>query len=133
MTVVQQGAIPARTFGPLGPVAVARYAGASGDFNPLHLDIEAARAAGYDEIFVMGLLPASILSSFLTDHVGVENVRSFSVRYRGQVWLGESLTCEGRLEPRDDGSVLAVLSCSTPRGGVVLTGEAIVDLAVPAS
>lgn len=131
MTALGPGPLPPRTVGPLGPVEVARYAGASGDFNPLHLDPTAARAAGYDEIFVMGLLPASILSSYLTDHVGIDQVRMFAVRYRGQVWLGESLVCEGVLIEGDDGVVTASLTCSTERGGVVLTGSA--QLAAPAA
>jgi len=124
MTALMAGPLPSRTVGPLGPVEVARYAGASGDFNPLHLDPAAARAAGYDEIFVMGLLPASILSSYLTDHVGIDQVRTFAVRYRGQVWLGESLVCEGYVEAGEDGVMTASLTCSTERGGVVLTGSA---------
>lgn len=124
MTALGAGPLPSRTVGPLGPVEVARYAGASGDFNPLHLDPAAARAAGYDGIFVMGLLPASILSSYLTDHVGVDRVRTFAVRYHGQVWLGESLVCEGSLETGGNGVLTAALTCSTEQGGVVLTATA---------
>jgi acyl dehydratase len=131
MTALAAGPLPSRTVGPLGPVEVARYAGASGDFNPLHLDAAAARAAGYDGIFVMGLLPASILASYLSDHVGIDPIRTFAVRYRGQVWLGESVVCEGSLEEGDDGVVTASLTCSTERSGVVLTGSA--QIAPPAA
>jgi acyl dehydratase len=114
-----------RQFGPLGPVEVARYAGASGDFNPLHLDRSAAQAAGFDEIFIMGLLPASILASYVSDHVGVEHIRSFAVRYHRQVWLGDVIMCSGEIEVDGDGVRRVTAQCSTEREGVVLTATAV--------
>jgi acyl dehydratase len=117
-----------RTVGPLGPVEVARYAGASGDYNPLHLDVDAAKAAGYPGIFVMGLLPASILATYVADQLGLDNLRSFAVRYRKQVWLGDTVTCAGEVNDSEPGLLTVELSCSTDREGTVLTATAVVSI-----
>ena len=74
-----------------------RYAGASGDFNPIHWDREFARAAGYDDVFAMGMFPAGILAGFLSAWLGRESVRRFRCRFVDQTWAGEQLICGGRV------------------------------------
>jgi acyl dehydratase len=74
-----------------------RYAGASGDFNPIHHDEEFAKSAGYPSVFGHGMLTAGILSRYVTDIAGVGNIRLFRVRFATQVWPGDSLTCSGKL------------------------------------
>jgi acyl dehydratase len=74
-----------------------RYAGASGDFNPIHHDEEFAKSAGYPTVFGHGMLTAGILSRYVTDLAGVGNVRLFRVRFATQVWPGDSLTCSGKI------------------------------------
>jgi acyl dehydratase len=122
-------AAPERRYGPLTQVDVVRYAGASGDFNPLHVDDAAARAAGFPSVFVMGLLPAGVLSGYLSDWLGPQRIRRFAVRFRAQVWPGDELICTGRVdavEPTEGGrtSVRVSLICATERNGAVCTAEA---------
>jgi acyl dehydratase len=74
-----------------------QYAGASGDFNPIHWDREFARAAGYDDVFAMGMFAAGILAGFLSGWLGRESVRRFRCRFVDQTWEGEQLICEGRV------------------------------------
>lgn len=74
-----------------------RYAGASGDFNPLHHDEDYAKAAGYPGVFGMGMFTAGVLASFVTRWVGAHNVRRYRTRFTGQVWPGERLVCRGRM------------------------------------
>lgn len=87
--------LPSRLIGPATREMFVRYAGASGDFNPIHWDQEFARAAGYGDVFAMGMLPAGILAGFLTEWFGHESVKDLRVRFASQTWPGEALACHG--------------------------------------
>ena len=93
-----------------------RYAGASGDFNPIHHDEEFARMAGNPSVFGHGMLTAGFVGKCVSDFVGVENLRRFKVRFATRVWPGDTITCQGRItrkydeagEHRIDGEVVAL-------------------------
>ena len=68
-----------------------RYAGASGDFNPMHHDDEQAKAVGLPSVFGHGMFSMGLLGTALEDFVGVGNLRSFQVRFTKQTWPGETL------------------------------------------
>jgi peroxisomal enoyl-CoA hydratase 2 len=74
-----------------------RYAGASGDFVPLHYDQTFVEAAGIPTVFAQGMWTAGCLSRCLTDYAGAGNVRRFKVRFSRQVWPGDTLTCRGTI------------------------------------
>jgi acyl dehydratase len=74
-----------------------RYAGASGDFVPLHYDQSFVEMAGIPTVFAQGMLTAGILSHCVTDYVGVGNVRKFKVRFATRVWPGDTLTSRGKI------------------------------------
>ena len=86
---------PARDFGPLTRQMFVRYAGASGDLNPMHYDDQLAQSAGYPSVFAQGMFSAALLAGFATDWLGAGSVRRFGVRFREQVWPGDVLTCSG--------------------------------------
>jgi acyl dehydratase len=67
------------------------YAGASGDFNPMHHDEVKAKAAGQPSVFGHGMFSMGFLGSALTDYVGVGHVRRFQVRFAKQTWPDEEL------------------------------------------
>jgi acyl dehydratase len=67
------------------------YAGASGDFNPMHHDEVKATAAGQPSVFGHGMFSMGLLGSAITDYVGVGNVRHFQVRFARQTWPDEQL------------------------------------------
>ena len=69
-----------------------KYAGASGDFNPMHHDEVAAQAAGLPSVFGHGMLSMGLLGKAITDYVGVENLRSYQVRFTKQTWPDEELS-----------------------------------------
>ena len=93
-------------FGPLQRVDIVRYAGASGDFNPIHTDEGYARATGAPTVFAMGMLPAGYLAHALSDWFGgPQHLRRFKVRFTTRVWPGDELACVGRIESVDDGLV----------------------------
>jgi acyl dehydratase len=118
----------ARKYGPLTTRMFARYAGASGDFNPMHYDDTLARAAGYPSVFSQGMHSAALLASFAVDWLGAENVRRFAVRFREQVWPDDVLTCSGEvtaISQHESGClVTAELSATRQPGRVAVSASA---------
>src|ERR1700740_2773646 len=68
------------------------YAGASGDFNPMHHDEVKAKEAGLPSVFGHGMFSMGLLGRAITDYVGIGNLRNFKVRFTKQTWPGETLT-----------------------------------------
>jgi acyl dehydratase len=119
---------PPREFGPLTRQMFVRYAGASGDLNPMHFDDELARSAGHPSVFAQGMLSAALLAGYATDWLGARSVRRFAVRFREPVWPGDVLTCCGTVtavsaEPDAD-RVSVDLTATRHTGGVAVTGTA---------
>jgi len=69
-----------------------RYAGASGDFNPMHHDEVKAQAAGQPSVFGHGMFSMGLLGTAITDFVGVGNLTRYKVRFARQTWPDEELT-----------------------------------------
>lgn len=74
-----------------------KYAGSSGDFNPIHHDQTFAEASGNPTVFAMGMMNAGILSRLVSDYVGIENLRKYKVRFATRAWPGDSVTCRGKV------------------------------------
>src|SRR5499433_4298697 len=74
-----------------------RYAGASGDFNPIHHDEGFARSAGNPTVFGHGMLTAGFVGRCVTDYVGIANLRRYKVRFATRVWPGDTITCTGKV------------------------------------
>jgi acyl dehydratase len=105
-----------------------RYAGASGDFNPMHHDDTVATKVGYPSVFGHGMFTAGVLSHYVTDWVGLENLRKFRVRFTGQVYPGDTLTFGAKVtrkyKENDENRVDADLSVANQEGKVILSGAA---------
>jgi acyl dehydratase len=105
-----------------------RYAGASGDFNPMHHDEILAQAAGMPSVFGHGMFSAGFLSSALTDYVGEGNLTRYAVRFTKQAWPGDVLVTKIEVKGvRDEnGGQVVDLSCDliTDKGVTVISGEA---------
>jgi acyl dehydratase len=105
-----------------------KYAGASGDFNPMHHDEVAAQAAGQPSVFGHGMFSMGLLGSALTDYVGVGNLVRYQVRFARQTWPDEVLSSKivvtGKRE--EDGKKLVdlALTLSNGDGEDKLIGEA---------
>lgn len=90
-----------------------QYAGASGDFNPMHSDEAAAKAAGLPSVFGHGMFTMGILGKALTDYVGVGNLKRYQVRFTKQTWPGEQLTTKVTVAKKyeDEGEHRVDLEC----------------------
>ena len=89
---VSQGDVAPEVSQDLGRTDLVMYAGASGDFNPMHHDEVAAQAAGLPSVFGHGMFTMGLLGKAITDYVGVGNLRLYKVRFTKQTWPGEQLT-----------------------------------------
>jgi acyl dehydratase len=105
-----------------------KYAGASGDFNPMHHDEVAAQAAGQPSVFGHGMFSMGLLASALTDFVGVGNVTRYQVRFARQTWPDEVLSSKivitGKREEGGQQLVDLSVTLSNGDGEDKLIGEA---------
>ncbi len=97
----------------LGRTDLVMYAGASGDFNPMHHDEVAAKDAGLPSVFGHGMFTMGLLGKAITDYVGVGNVKTYKVRFTKQTWPGEQLTTHVNVAKKyeADGEHLVDLEC----------------------
>ena len=125
-------ALPAFTTGPLTRTTLALYCGASGDHNPIHVDIDFAKQAGYPDVFAHGMLSMAWLGRLLTNWVPQQRIREYGVRFTAITQVGESITCSGTVTEvfESGGERLARLSLQTANeaGHVKLQGDAVVAL-----
>ena len=106
-----------------------RYAGASGDFNPMHTDEIAATGAGLPSVFGHGMFTMGMLGKALTDYVGVGNLRLYKVRFTKQTWPGETLSSQvkvtGKREENGERLVDLEVTLANQEGEVKVAGEAV--------
>jgi len=122
-------AMPESTAGPLTRTDIVRYAGAGGDLNPIHHDEPLAQAAGFPTVFGMGMLHAGMLGVRLARWVGPDNLKTYKVRFVGQVWPGDVLTFTGAVASVDDGVATLELAVASSTGGEVLRATATATVA----
>ena len=103
-----------------------RYAGASGDFNPIHWNEEFAKSAGYPGVFAQGMFTAGVLATFLTNWVGESNVRRFRTRFVGQVWPGEQIVCTAKISAVNGDRAEVDLVVTNEKGEKKIDGDATV-------
>lgn len=108
------------------------YAGASGDFNPMHHDEVAAKEAGLPSVFGHGMFTMGLLGKALTDYVGVGNLEKYSVRFTQQTWPGETLTTKVSVVRTydEDGAHKVELDCAVVNqdGAAKVQGTAVAVL-----
>jgi acyl dehydratase len=124
--------LPALVKGPIEQIQLTRYAGASGDFNPIHQDDEFAKAAGMGGVFAHGMLSMGFVAQAVTDWAGAGTVRKIGVRFAALVRLKDTVTCRGRVvaTSQKDGVHLVELDIWAENGKTekVVTGKATVTL-----
>ena len=124
--------LPPLVKGPLQQIQLTRYAGASGDFNPIHQDDEFAKAAGMGGVFAHGMLSMGFVAQAVTDWAGAGRVLKIGVRFAALVRLKDTVTCRGRVvgTSQKDGVNLVELEiwAENQTGETVVSGRATVSL-----
>jgi acyl dehydratase len=124
--------LPLLVKGPIQQIQLTRYAGASGDFNPIHQDDEFARAAGMGGVFAHGMLSMGFVGQVVTDWAGPGQVRKLGVRFVGLVRLKDTITCRGRVlakSSKDDVHLVDLeVWAENDKGDKVVAGKATVVL-----
>jgi acyl dehydratase len=124
--------VPPLRIDPISRTTLALFAGASGDHNPIHIDIDVAKSAGLDDVFVHGMLSMAYLGRLLTDIVPQQQLRSFRVRFAAITPVHGQPTCTGTVTSIDEvaGEHVATLELKVtlPDGTVTLLGDALVAL-----
>ena len=123
-------ALPPLELPPITRHALALYCGASGDHNPIHVDIDFAKSAGMPDVFAHGMLSAAWLARLLTNWVPQSAIRSLDVRFAAITHVGERITCTGKVlekfELEGRRCVKLQLASASDKGMTKLTAEALV-------
>lgn len=116
----------------LGRTDLVKYAGASGDLNPMHHDEVKATEAGLPSVFGHGMYSMGLLGTAITNWVGIGNLRSYNVRFTKQTWPGETLVSSVKVAAKreEDGERLVDLEVflANEDGEVKVAGSAVASL-----
>ena len=124
--------LPPLALPPLTRTTLALYAGASGDHNPIHIDVDFARAAGMPDVVAHGMLSMAWVGRLLTSWAPQRELREFSVRFTAMTHVGEHIVCTGRVAEKleRDGERLVRIAVATANeaGEVKVAGDAYLAL-----
>ncbi len=128
--------LPSMAKPPITQEQLNRYAVASGDFNPIHLNAEAARSVGLDSVIAHGMLSMAFLGHYIAQQIASDpqaRIADLKVRYVAMVRLGDTLTCCGVVKNSvsSDGQTSVTIDCwaQNQRGEKVTLGES--EVVVP--
>ena len=114
---------------PISRETLALFAGASGDHNPIHIDLDVAKSAGFDDVFCHGMLSMAYLGRLLTGWFPQSRLRSYAVRFVAPTPVHGRPTCTGRVVAVEDGLATIELMVTLSDGTTTLQGEAVVFIA----
>ena len=123
--------IPDLVIEPVTRSTLALYAGASGDHNPIHIDLDFARKAGMNDVFAHGMLIMAYLGRAITNIAPQSSLRNFNVRFSSITNVGNVLTCSGQVKKIDnyDNKRLVVLDLMVAdgTGDIKVSGTATIE------
>jgi acyl dehydratase len=124
--------LPALKLPRISRTTLALFAGASGDHNPVHIDLDFAKAAGMPDVFAHGMLSMAYLGRFLTNWAPQTQLRHYAVRFSAITPIGAKLTCGGKVvekvEHNGEQVVKLEIGVVDENGELKLSGDALVAL-----
>ncbi|MGI9483697.1 MAG: MaoC family dehydratase [Hyphomicrobiales bacterium] len=124
--------LPALTTDEISRTTLALFAGASGDHNPIHIDIDFAKSAGMDDVFAHGMLSMAYLGRLLTNWVPQQAIKEFGTRFVAITQLRDAISCTGRVTEKFEEAgqklVRLEIQAANQSGDVKLAGHALVEL-----
>ncbi len=124
--------LPELVTAPVTHLQLVRYAGASGDFNPLHTDPAIGEAIGVGGIIAHGMLIMGFVGRMLSDYLGPLALKKFGVRFKGMTHLGDVITCTGTITEKylegGEGRIAGKVQASDQNGDVKVTGTFVAAL-----
>jgi acyl dehydratase len=111
---------------PISRKTLALFAGASGDHQPSHIDIDAAKAKGRPDVIAHGMLVMAYVGRVLLDFVPQDRIRSYKARFVAVTPVYGQPTCTGHIVAIHDGLATVELTATLADGTIVLRGEAVV-------
>lgn len=123
--------IPDLVIEPITRSTLALYAGASGDHNPMHIDLDFAKEAGMKDVFAHGMLIMAYLGRAVTNIVPQSNLKNFNVRFSSITNIGDILTCSGEVTKIDKNNskktIVLDLIVSDEFGDIKISGVATIE------
>ena len=123
--------IPDLVIEPITRSTLALYAGASGDHNPIHIDLDFAKEAGMKDVFAHGMLIMAYLGKAVTNIVPQSNLKNFSVRFSSITNIGDILTCSGEVKKIEKNNskktIVLDLIVSDEFGDIKISGAATIE------
>jgi acyl dehydratase len=113
---------------PVTRLQLVKYAGASGDFNPIHWDPDTASEMGLGGVIAHGMLSMGFLGQYAAGVAGPGNVRRLRVRFGAMVRPGDVLTCRGTVRSVEGGRAVLDIWAENQDGEKATTGEAEVEI-----
>ena len=120
--------LPPLAVGRISRTTLALFAGGSGDHNPIHIDLDVARAAGMEDVFAQGMLGMAYLGRLITDHFPQGRLRSFTTRFGAITPVNAEPTCFGTVTAVHEDLLNLDLRVELADGTVALTGQAVLAL-----
>jgi acyl dehydratase len=117
---------------PVTRIDLIKYAGASGDFNPIHTIDEEAKKAGLPGIIAHGMWTMGNLAKLFTPYYEEGFIQDYSIRFRGMVFLGDVITLKAELKERVENRMSFEVQAINQEGGPVLKGKVVYLLLKPA-
>ncbi|KFE66443.1 MaoC family dehydratase [Hyalangium minutum] len=124
--------LPALAKAPVDRVQLSRYAGASGDYNPVHVDEVYAKSVGMPSVYAPGMLIMGMLGQLISDWARGGQLRRYNVRFIKMVWPGDTVVCKGRVSDRHGSGgryfVDIDLWAENQRGELLMKGQSVIQL-----
>ncbi|MBV1878522.1 MAG: MaoC family dehydratase [Pseudomonadales bacterium] len=124
--------LPTHTCGPISRTNLAMFAGASGDHNPIHIDLDFAKKSGMPDVFAHGMLSMAYLAQLLTNWVPQKQLREYGVRFTSITPIHATVTCNGKVvekfEVDGEKRVKVEIIAEVGEGVKTLLGDAVIAL-----